>query len=95
MHEFVAAHEVSLLCVKKDVVKHAPADIGEDVLKQLHAVQPAVAAAGTEQQQPPAHTPEVQSKEIEQVSPGFIVKQEPVFAAHDEQPREIEEIEQQ
>ncbi len=88
-------HGNRVMSVTEDVAIHAPAVDGVVALKQLHAVQPAVVAAGTEQQQPPAQTPEEQSKETEQVSPGFIVKQEPVFAAHDKQPRAAEELEQQ
>ena len=84
-----------VMFVTEDVAMHAPAVDGVGALKQLHVVQPAVVAAGAEQQQPPAQTPEEQSKETEQVSPGFAAEQKPVPEAHNEQPRAAEELEQQ
>ena len=80
-----------VMFVTEDVAMHAPAVDGVGALKQLHVVQPAVVAAGTEQQQPPAQTPEEQSKEAEQLSPGLTVRQAPFEGAHDEQPSAAEE----
>ena len=64
-----------VMFVADDVAMHAPAVVGLVALKQLQAVQPTVCMTDGVQQQPPAHTPEEQSKETEQLSPGFAVEQ--------------------
>ena len=66
-----------------------------DAARQRHDVQPAVCAAAWEQQHPPRHAPEEQSKGEPQVSPGFTVRHAPFVGAQAEQPRTADELEQQ
>jgi len=75
---------------------HAPAVAAVDALTaQRHAVHPAVCAAASEQQQPPAHEPVAQSKGDAHASPGLTVRHAPLDGAQDEQPRSADEFEQQ
>ena len=50
---------------------------------------------GEEQQQPPLHMFEAQSKWLAQESPGLFIRHEPVFWAHPEQPERAALKEQQ